>query len=119
LFYLQSRYFNPEWGRFIDADVIAGSLGELLGHNIFAYTKNNPIMAKDPSGFRSVYTMDEETDNMREASYAAINTAKKNQSKYKEPTALGITVSQGTYSSRNYCITRRSISKGRIGIFCR
>lgn len=52
-------------------------------------------MAKDPSGFRSVYTMDEETDEMREASYAAMNSAKRNQPAYKEPTALGIDASQG------------------------
>ncbi|EQB89244.1 RHS repeat-associated protein [Clostridium punense] len=54
LYYLQSRYYNPTWGRFINADAIAGSLGELLGHNIFAYTKNNPISMSDPSGYRTV-----------------------------------------------------------------
>ncbi|MEG0773891.1 DNRLRE domain-containing protein [Clostridium sp.] len=105
LYYLQSRYYNPEWGRFINADAIAGSLGELLGHNIFAYTKNNPIMAKDPSGFRSVYTMDEETDEMREASYAAMNNAKRNQPAYKEPTALGIDTSQGKALSKGLLVS--------------
>lgn len=52
LYYLQSRYYNPEWGRFINADAIIGQTGELLGHNMFAYCKNNPINLKDPSGFR-------------------------------------------------------------------
>lgn len=76
---MQSRYYNPEWGRFINADAIVGSIGELLGHNIFAYTKNNPIMGKDPSGFRSVYTMGEETDAMRDASLQAVSKAANNK----------------------------------------
>ena len=52
MYYLQSRYYNAEWGRFINSDAIAGSVGELLGHNLFLYCKNNPIMFKDPTGFR-------------------------------------------------------------------
>ncbi|WP_315672422.1 RHS repeat-associated core domain-containing protein [Clostridium sp. 19966] len=54
LYYLQSRYYNPDWGRFINADAIAGSVGELLGHNLFDYCKNNPASGKDPDGFRMV-----------------------------------------------------------------
>jgi hypothetical protein len=54
LYYLQSRYYNPEWGRFINADVIIGTTGELLGHNMFAYCFNNPINAQDKSGYRAV-----------------------------------------------------------------
>ncbi|MDV3428896.1 MAG: hypothetical protein LIR50_18045 [Bacillota bacterium] len=33
MYYLQSRYYNPEWGRFINADGLVGSTGELLSHN--------------------------------------------------------------------------------------
>uniref|UniRef100_UPI0025C57E2B RHS repeat-associated core domain-containing protein n=1 Tax=Clostridium sp. UBA4548 TaxID=1946361 RepID=UPI0025C57E2B len=72
LYYLQSRYYNPEWGRFINADALGGSVGELLGHNIFAYTKNNPINMSDKNGFRPIYTVGEETDEMREASLASM-----------------------------------------------
>ncbi len=46
LYYLQSRYYNPEWSRFINADAIAGSIGEPLGHNMFAYCKNNVVKSK-------------------------------------------------------------------------
>ena len=46
--YLQSRYYNPEWGRFLNAD---GQLNTgFLGYNLFAYAWNNPIMFIDPSG---------------------------------------------------------------------
>jgi RHS repeat-associated protein len=52
LYYLQSRYYNPEWGRFINADGIIGQTGELLGHNLYVYTKNNPVNMSDKNGFR-------------------------------------------------------------------
>ena len=51
LYYLQSRYYNPEWGRFVNADGITGVVGELLALNMFAYTLNNPVNMKDPSGY--------------------------------------------------------------------
>ena len=54
LYYLQSRYYNPDWGRFINADGLIGKTGELLEHNIFNYSLNNPVNRHDPSGFRSV-----------------------------------------------------------------
>lgn len=50
LIYLQSRYYNPDWGRFINTDSIAGRAGELLSHNMFAYTRNNPVNRIDPAG---------------------------------------------------------------------
>ena len=51
LYYLQSRYYNPEWGRFISADgQLSGVGGELLGNNMFAYCFNNPVNLSDPSG---------------------------------------------------------------------
>ena len=47
-YYLQSRYYNPEWGWFLNAD---GQLNTgFLGYNLFAYAWNNPIMFIDPSG---------------------------------------------------------------------
>ncbi len=50
LYYLNSRYYNPEWGRFINADGILGTPGELLSCNMFAYCSNNPINLEDTSG---------------------------------------------------------------------
>ena len=50
LYYLKSRYYNPKWGRFINADEILGQTGEVLSHNLFAYCKNNPVVLADSMG---------------------------------------------------------------------
>ena len=50
LYYLNQRYYNPEWGRFINADDLLGVTGGLLSHNVFAYCANNPVMFEDPDG---------------------------------------------------------------------
>lgn len=52
LYYLQSRYYNPEWGRFINADDITylGADGTPLSYNLFAYCKNNPVNFADTHG---------------------------------------------------------------------
>lgn len=50
LYYLQSRYYNPQWGRFVNADGFIGSVGGIGEHNIFSYCGNNPIMRADPHG---------------------------------------------------------------------
>ena len=50
LYYLQTRYYNPHWGRFINADTFINAGNELLGYNMFAYCGNNPVMGYDPTG---------------------------------------------------------------------
>ena len=49
LYYLMSRYYDPEVGRFINVDGLV-STGGFLGFNMFAYCKNNPVMYSDPTG---------------------------------------------------------------------
>ena len=56
LYYLQSRYYNPEWGRFLNVDdtnILLASQGESLGANLFAYCNNNPVNKADYSGYNS------------------------------------------------------------------
>lgn len=50
LYYLRSRYYNPLWGRFINADTVLGKVGALGSHNLFAYCGNNPSNYEDPDG---------------------------------------------------------------------
>jgi RHS repeat-associated protein len=50
-YYLNSRYYDPEIGRFLNADsVISGVGGDVLGYNLFAYCQNNPVNMSDPGG---------------------------------------------------------------------
>lgn len=50
LYYLQSRYYNPEWGRFLNADELISTGQGMLCHNMYAYCGNNPINREDPTG---------------------------------------------------------------------
>ena len=50
LYYLQSRYYNPEWGRFLNADAYVTTGQGLLGNNMFVYCGNNPVIRVDASG---------------------------------------------------------------------
>ena len=50
LYYLQSRYYDPEVGRFLNADRFVGTGQGLLGHNMYVYCNNNPIVRSDESG---------------------------------------------------------------------
>ncbi len=50
LYYLQSRYYNPEIGRFINADSYASTGQGILGNNMFAYCQNNPVTYSDSKG---------------------------------------------------------------------
>ena len=50
-YYLQNRYYNPTWGRFLNADcVISGVGGSIHGYNMFVYCFNNPINMVDSKG---------------------------------------------------------------------
>ena len=52
MYYLQSRYYNPVVGRFVNADeIICVAIDSaVLSCNIVAYCKNNPSTFVDPSG---------------------------------------------------------------------
>lgn len=49
-YYLQSRYYDPALGRFINADCRTSSNHSFIGYNMFAYCGNNPMMNIDPYG---------------------------------------------------------------------
>lgn len=50
-YYLNSRYYDPEVGRFLNADGEMASIGgDAIGYNLFAYCFNNPINMSDPAG---------------------------------------------------------------------
>ena len=50
MYFLKSRYYNPELCRFINADGIVNANQDILGNNLYAYCSNNPVKFCDPSG---------------------------------------------------------------------
>jgi RHS repeat-associated protein len=54
LYYLQSRYYNPDWGRFVNADdaaILEVDQDSLIENNLFIYAMNNPVNMADSTGF--------------------------------------------------------------------
>ena len=48
--YMRARYYSPQLKRFINADVVAGSIQESPTLNRYAYVNGNPISYVDPFG---------------------------------------------------------------------
>ena len=49
-YYLNSRYYDPTLGRFLNADGYVSTGQGMLGVNMFAYCHNKPVLFNDPSG---------------------------------------------------------------------
>ena len=57
-YYLQSRYYDSDIGRFISADSYVSTGQGILGNNMFAYCGNNPVIAVDNEGSKLKYILD-------------------------------------------------------------
>ena len=55
LYYLKTRYYDPEIGRFITIDDVTYLAPDTInGLNLYAYCNNNPVMRVDPEGNSSI-----------------------------------------------------------------
>ena len=57
LYYNQSRYYSPEWCRFINADdpmLTDTATGTPNANNMFAYCENDPINSTDDNGYLAI-----------------------------------------------------------------
>lgn len=54
LYYLNSRYYSPEFGRFINEDGLIGNSKDLNSYNLYAYSNNNFINSLDYEGKFSI-----------------------------------------------------------------
>ena len=58
LYYLQTRYYDPETGRFINSDttdVLENAKYDINGLNLYAYCDNNPVSGRDDEGNMSFW----------------------------------------------------------------
>ncbi|MBQ4119512.1 MAG: RHS repeat-associated core domain-containing protein, partial [Clostridia bacterium] len=63
LYYLQSRYYDPVVGRFVNGDMpeIAVFEQSVLGHNLFGYCNNSPILSADYLGTDAIILQSKES----------------------------------------------------------
>ena len=54
LYYLQTRYYSPEWARFLNADTMFIAGDALTAANLYAYCNGNPVMFVDRDGSMAV-----------------------------------------------------------------
>ena len=47
---MNSRYYNPTWGRFINTDNLLNTNRDLISNNLFVYVNNNPVNYFDSNG---------------------------------------------------------------------
>ena len=75
LYWLQSRFYDPNTGRFLNADALVMSEA-LRGANQFLYCYNNPILLSDYTGTRPVIgdSIRNETKEQRFMSFKCINS---------------------------------------------
>jgi len=50
LYYLNSRYYNPDIGRFINADIYINADGNIIGYNLYVYCGNSLVNYVDLFG---------------------------------------------------------------------
>lgn len=50
LYYMRQRYYSPELKRFVNQDVLTGSLGNSQSLNRYSYVQGNPVSYTDPFG---------------------------------------------------------------------
>ena len=67
LYYLQSRYYDPKVGRFLNADDTGylGASGTVLGYNLYTYCENNTANLMDHSGCLSVSAKKQSNNNLK------------------------------------------------------
>ena len=57
LYYLNSRYYNPMWRRFLNCDKILANNSDNLAYNPYIYASNNPVSYVDSDGNKSILSM--------------------------------------------------------------
>lgn len=59
LYHMRARYYNPELKRFMNRDIVSGSIEESQTLNRYAYVNGNPVSYHDPFGLaRELLTRD-------------------------------------------------------------
>ena len=85
LYYLGSRYYNPETGRFINADGYVSTDENPIAQNMLSYCKNNPVNRTDEYGTKSIFQ--KLKDTVRGIISTIVKTVSKVVSRLSSPTS--------------------------------
>lgn len=100
LYYLNNRYYNPKWGRFLNADGVLLQSSSLSGYNLYTYTNNNFINNVDENGYAPSSLTSIVSQMAQIGSQVASQIANKNNSnEYKQASGLGSLALGGALSS--------------------
>ena len=114
LYYLGSRYYDPETGRFLNADGLLGANGDILSYNQFAYCSNNPIIYYDHEGYYSLLS------TVISSACSAIKTAMpflKKQARDKNGFTTAYKVNNGTdFEVDNSKYTEWTVTKKQVEV---
>ena len=58
LYYMRQRYYNPETKRFLNQDILTGSIGNSQSLNRYSYVQGNPVSSTDPFGLSPLNMME-------------------------------------------------------------
>ena len=83
LYYLQSRYYNADIGRFENADIRLGVFVKFQTHNLFCYSMNDPVSGADHTGQSFLNTVLLFVKNVTNKVKAIVNKIKDSMSKTK------------------------------------
>jgi RHS repeat-associated protein len=72
-YYLQSRYYNSEIDRFLNADGLISTGQGLIGSNMFAYCLNSPVNRRDDNGFVCISITEGATTWKNESSTSTVS----------------------------------------------
>ena len=82
LYYVLSRYYNPEIGRWISADSLLNQ-ESVLGNNMFAYCLNNPVNMTDETGNLPFFAVTAAIGAVAGAVIGGVRAAKSGKSVWK------------------------------------
>ena len=90
LYYLNSRYYNPEWGRFVNADGYLSTGQSIIGLNMFCYCNNNSINYQDINGNFSLKSIGKKINEIKNKAKKVVNKVTSSAEKLKNKVKTSI-----------------------------